>query len=268
MAFYGCEFVFDGVSCHEMGLMVYDFGSNVQGDASFTSAGKIVSDSTSRRYDNFFYGLEQNEPMEYTLVFGANIESLDENEHIDRYEVEAIASWLTGHNSRKWLEIVQPDMDSFRYKCIISELRLITHGNMPWAFSCKVTCDSPFAYTHIDKKIIDIEGYREINYFNRSTYNGYYMPKLIIETSGGGSICIENESDGNRSFAFNELPTGNLTIVVDNQNQVIVEEKTGINMYPYFNYKFLRLRRGINKLKITGTCTIQIISEFPVNVGA
>ena len=73
------------------------------------------------------------------------MESIDARQSLDRYEVEAIATWLTGHNTRKWLTIVQADMETFRYKCFISELRLITDGDYPWAFSCKVSCDSPFA---------------------------------------------------------------------------------------------------------------------------
>lgn len=277
MAFYGCEFLFDDVSCSQHGLMLYDFGSNTQGDNSFPSAGKIISDSVAGRYDSFFYGVEQNEPMEYTLVFGANMDSIDAVEHIDRYEVEAIASWLTGHNTRKWLEIVQPDMESFRYKCTISDLKLITYGNMPWAFSCKVTCDSPFAYTHEDHTFIDLEAGDTYNgsefiYFNRSSYNGYYCPKMIIRFSGGGRLSIRNRSDENRQFLFDNLPKGDLEIHIDNLNQVIYEKNTEVNLYPYFNFNFLRLKRGDNVLSIykthNSTCEIEIISSFPVNIGA
>ena len=44
MAFYGCEFLFDGKSCKEYGLTLYNFGSVSQGDTSFPSAGKVYEE--------------------------------------------------------------------------------------------------------------------------------------------------------------------------------------------------------------------------------
>ena len=266
MAFWGDEFIFDDITCTDFGLMIYHFGSNDQDDVSFKN-GDIVEDKLSSRYDSLMYGLVQNESLEYTLVFGANIESIDANSYIDRYEVEAIAAWLTGHDTRKWLTIVQDDMESFRYKCIISELKLITYGDLPWAFSCKVSCDSPFAYTFPEESTYIVYGESQIRFFNRSSYNGLYRPNLEIELLGGDEVSIENLSDKSRIFQFRGLPTSDpLIIYVDNKNQVITNNQ-GINLYPYFNMKFFRLIRGDNVLKISGHVRITFICEFPVNIG-
>lgn len=266
MAFWGDEFIFDDIPCSEFGLMVYHFGSTGQSDVNFQN-GNIIEDRIAGRYDALMYGLVQNQALEYTLVFGANLESMDQNSHIDRYEVEAIAAWLTGHNTRKWLTIVQDDMDSFRYKCIISELQLITYGDLPWAFSCKVSCDSPFAYTFPDESIYTISGEQTIQFYNRSSYNGYYCPKLEIEINSGDSISIQNLSDKNRVFKFSGLPASqSLKIYVDNKNRVITNS-LDLNLYPYFNMKFLRLVRGSNDIKMTGNATVKFICEFPVNIG-
>ena len=124
MAFWGTEFIFDDIPCSEFGLMVYHFGSNGQDDVSFKN-GEIIEDRIPGRYDALTYGLVQNQSLEYTLVFGANMESLDANANLDRFEVEAIAAWLTGHSTRNWLVIVQDDMEPLRYKCTSSELKLI-----------------------------------------------------------------------------------------------------------------------------------------------
>lgn len=266
MAFWGNEFIFDDIPCSDFGLMVYHFGSNGQEDVAFQN-GDIVEDRIAGRYDALTYGLVQNQSLEYTLVFGANLASLDANSSIDRYEVEAIAAWLTGHSSRKWLTIVQDDMESFRYKCFISELRLITYGDMPWAFSCKVSCDSPFAYTFPEKRIYTVDGSKQIRFFNRSSYNGFYRPNLEIAIRSGDSLTIQNASDKNRTFQFAELPGGgSLIIFVDNKNQVITNNMD-LNLYPYFNMKFLRLIKGDNILNITGNAEIKFICEFPVNIG-
>ena len=266
MAFWGNEFIFDDVTCTEFGLMIYHFGSEEQDDVTFKT-GEPIEERLASRYDSLMYGLTQNQALEYTLVFGANIESLDAYSFIDRYEVEAIAAWLTGHDSRKWLTIVQDDMNAFRYKCIISDLKLITYGDLPWAFSCKVVCDSPFAYTFPEETTITVSGNKQFRFFNRSSYNGMFRPLLEITIIDGDSITIENLSDNGRTFSFNGLPDGNpFTIYVDNKNQVITNS-LDLNLYPYFNMKFLRLIRGDNLLRITGNATIKFICEFPVNIG-
>lgn len=266
MAFWGTEFIFDGVPCSEFGLMVYHFGSSGQEDVNFQN-GEIVEDRIPGRYDALTYGLVQNQSLEYTLVFGANMESIDANRSIDRYEVETVAAWLTGYSTRKWLTIIQDDMESFRYKCFISELKLITYGDMPWAFSCRVSCDSPFAYSLPEEYSYTVNGEEQVILFNRSSFNGFYRPAIEIAMHGGSDVSIQNLSDGNRTFRFAGLPGGNsLVIYIDNKNQVITDNMD-LNLYPYFNMKFMRLVRGDNILKIKGKATVKFICEFPVNIG-
>lgn len=266
MAFWGTEFIFDGIPCSEFGLMVYHFGSNSQDDVNFQN-GDIVEDRIPYRYDALTYGLVQNQSLEYTLVFGANMESIDANSSLDRFDVEAVAAWLTGYDTRKWLVISQNDMEPFRYKCIISELKLITYGDMPWAFSCKVSCDSPFAYTLPQEFVYTVNGESQVRLFNRSSYNGFYRPNMEISIRGGDGILIQNLSDKNRMFQFSELPGGrSLIIYIDNKNQVITNNMD-LNLYPCFNMKFMRLVRGDNILKISGQAEVKFICEFPVNIG-
>ena len=163
--------------------MVYHFGSNGQEDVSFQN-GEIVEDRIPGRYDALTYGLVQNQSLEYTLVFGANMESIDANESIDRYEVETIAAWLTGHNARKWLTIIQDDMESFRYKCFISELKLITYGDMPWAFSCRVSCDSPFAYSLPEEYSYTVNGDFKLRSVKTIEAASVKQDKLFIAIDG------------------------------------------------------------------------------------
>jgi phage-related protein len=267
MAFYGCEFIFDDLPCTEFGLMVYNFGSNTQSDVSFQSTGDVSEDRIAGRYDSLMYGLVQNKSLEYTLVFGANLDSMDANESIDRFEAEEIATWLTGHQTRKWLAIVQPDMEPFRYLCLISDLRLITYGDMPWAFSCRVSCDSPFAYTFPEEYTYKVAGQQTAVLHNRSSYRGFYMPKLELSTFGANRFSITNASDNNRAFTFDRLPSGeSLIIRVDNKNQVITNNHS-FNLYDNFNHNFFRMVRGDNRLVFNGHGTVKFTCEFPINVG-
>lgn len=266
MAFWGSEFIFDDIPCCEYGLMVYSFNSASQQDVDFKS-GNVIEDRISGRYDALTYGLVQNESLEYVLVFGANMESVDKGAYLDRYEVEAISTWLTGHQTRKWLTIMQDDMRAFRYKCTISDLKLITYADYPWAFSCRVSCDSPFAYTYPEEFNYSVNGESRIIFHNRSSYNGFYYPQMNIKIRSGSAFSVRNITDGGKVLKFDNLPQNeNLHIQIDNKNKVITNNYD-LNLYPYFNKKFLRLARGDNELEVEGDAEFSLVCEFPVSIG-
>lgn len=268
MSFWGYEFLFDGKSCREFGLMVYDIDSNTQGDISFPSAGTIHEERIAGRTTSLFYGLEQNEALTFRLVFGVNLGSIHAHSSLDRWDIASIASWLTGHTEYKWLEIAQPDMETVRYRCLISELETISYNGEPWAFSCTVSCDSPFGYTYPYSYVI--ASGQTYCLRSKSSYNGYYRPKMRLTTtsgSGNKSFSIVNQSDGGRTFSFTGLPAAIKEIEIDNENQVIVNRQEGLNLYPYCNFTFFRLKRGENLLRVTGNYDVEIICEFPVNIG-
>jgi phage-related protein len=268
VAFYGCSFSFDGISSNEHGLVIYDFGSTNQGDASFSSSISLIEDRIPSRRTPIVYGSSQNDPLEFNLVFGIHPDDIDINHPLDRWDVNAISTWLTGVDGYRWLEIDQFDMQNIRFKCIISSLKLITPDMQPWAFSCKVTCDSPFAYTYPTTFTYSVSSSGTYNLYSESSYKGYYNPILEITfKSSAGNCTIKNNSDGGREMKFTSVPSSsNCTLYIDCETEIITAS-TGLNIYPYFNFKFLRLVRGDNSLTITGNCTVNIICEFPINVG-
>lgn len=249
-------------------LMLYDIGSNKQDDSvSFSSAGKLVEDRVSRRLSSLLYGTEKNQPLTFKLVFGASPTRMEKGISYDRFEIEAISSWLTGHDTWKWLKVDQPDMESIRYRCLITELQQISYGGHPWAFSCTVTCDSPYAYRSARPDIYICNSDKtEIMFRNRSSYNGTYYPIVEIELIDSTGIEIINHSDQNRSFQFSDIPASIRKITVDNENKVITTDSE-IDVYSSFNFKFLRFVRGDNKLSVIGKCVLKFICDFPVNVG-
>lgn len=267
MAFYGSTFVFDGVPCEEYGLMIYDFQSKEQGDGKITSVGSIISDSVPSKRTKYLYGISQDEPLEFTLIFGA-IPNTRQDNYLDRWEIDAISTWLTGHNTYRYLEICQPDLDFYRYKCIAKSLDIITYGSLPWAFSCVFQCDGPFAYEFPERVTFQVPSSLTVNLVNRSSLRGYYYPNIVVGLSGGTNFEIVNHSDSDRKFAFSNLPSGNLlTLNIDNENAVITSSIDSINPYSYFNFNFFRMIRGDNKITIKGNATVSFLYEFPINVG-
>lgn len=267
--FYGCELTFGGRSCREFGLMVYDFGGTGQeANTSFASPGTPVTEHVPGRRENFLYGIDQGKPLEYTLVLTADEDVVRDVDYFSRWEISEVASWLCGHQTYQYLTIRQDDLHSIRFRCVITDLRLLTFGGVPWAFAAQVTCDSPYAYCYPETQTFTADpGGIAIVYDNRSAAMGYYRPKLLL-TMRGRDASIVNISDGGREMTLTGLPTTATSILIDCEDQTIIDRTTGSNLYPYCNFHFLRLVRGNNRLVLTGDFDIAITSEFPVDVGA
>ena len=269
MAFWGCSFVFDGIPCEEYDLMLYDsFSGKSQDEGKFSNTVKIIEDKVSTRWKPHFYGAIQEDKLELSLIFGVNQNRLDLGKPLDRDELNAIALWLVGHNEYKWLEILQEDIEHVRYRCIITELEIIEYGTVPWALKATLECDSPYGYMHPRVFEYVVNGYKDVRLLNESGHPGYYKPRIEVDLHGTGTFSITNVSDNNHKLELKDVPGVVNTITIDNDYCIITDVENGINLYPYFNFNFFRLVRGVNQLHFEGDCTVRIICEFPVNTGS
>ena len=287
MSFYGCAFSYNGIHSSQFNLMIYDFGS-VKNEESpkFTSAPEIVEDRMPNKYKSYYYGSKQNDPLKIKLVFGLNTDLIDEGKHLDRYDINEIATWLTSSDGYQWLAIDQPDMEIVRYKCIVSDLSLVEDGSYPYAFSCELQCDSPFAYLAPETFTItsaSSNDFTECHVFCKSSFNGYYYPRITIEPTGiyfNSDILIVNETDGDRETEFpyeidgvqnSGIPQSIKKIEIDNDRCIITTYNSSgledLDLYGRFNYNFFRLKRGDNIIKVKGNFNMTITCEFPVNFG-
>jgi len=266
MAFWGNYFVYDGIPCTEYGLRLYEVNGVAPGNKSFSIPSDISEDRILRRYKSFFYGVSHNKPLTFNMVFGADQSIANRGEYFDAWDLEVISAWLSPIDGYKWLEIEQSDMEHVRFKCRITKLSVVELGNLPIAFSCDVVCDSPFAYRYPISYSYEIDGETEFIIQNLSSYRGEYFPKIKITFENSNFVQIINYSDNENVFEFSELPSENLEVEIDNENGIITNNEN-LNLYPYFNFNFLKLVRGDNRLKIVGKCVVEIICEFPVSVG-
>lgn len=266
MAFFGESFSFNGIDCMDFELMLYDLESSQQENVSFASTPTVVDELVGDRWKPYFYGVQFDKKLTFTIVFGVNQQRLDDEKYLTRYEIDEISSWLTGHKTYHWLEIMQEDMSHARYRCMISELTLITYGQIPWALGATVTCDGAYAYTYPKEFRYTIDGVREFTFYNESSYNGYFMPYMELSNIQDSSFSIENLTDGGVATTFTDIPDSVEHIIVDNEHE-IVKEDGGMNMYPFFNCSFFRLKRGFNKIRVNGRCELKFLCEFPINIG-
>lgn len=267
MSFWGSSFSFNGIPCEDFELMMYSIDGATHSAGKFATGVSISEDVVSRRWKPLFYGTQFKNKLEFSIVFGVSQMRVDRGQYLERDELDAIATWLTGHNEYLWLEIYQDDMESVRYRCIVTALEMIELEMVPWALKATIVCDSPYAYRHPQTFEYHIDGETEIDFYNESSHNGYYMPILEFDLSGSQSFSITNCSDSSRVCSFTGLPQAISSIRVDNDRCIVTANDNSINPYPYFNFNFFRLCRGDNRLIVTGHGILRILCEFPVNVG-
>lgn len=264
MSFWGKRFTFDDTPCEAYELMMYDIGEGEE-DFEMPGVGTIVEETVGKRWRSFYYGQKFEDKLTFQITFGPNEFRIDTDKFMDKTEVDAVASWMIGHSGYKWLEIEQDDMTYIRFRCIVTELSCVNDGKVCWGMRATVTCDSPYGYMYPQIQTFDVSRAGEINISNESSVNDYYYPKLVIEGLKG-DLMLTTACELDRHFILSDIPAGTGRIIVDNDNMVLQSED-GLNLYKHFNFTFLRLHRGYNKIYIEGSCRIQFICEFPVNVG-
>lgn len=260
--FNSYEFTFAGESSELYGLMVYEIGGEGQSDVSFGNKASIMEVRTTRRVKPIHMGVNyHSEPLEFSLVFGAQ-------KPIDRYDMELVTMWLTGHQDYQWLSIGQPDLAHVKFRCLITELTPISHGWLPVAFKATVRCDCPYAYGYQFSKVYRCDDTLSVMFKNTGSAQEYIKPVLhIVVDPGVETISIVNHNDNDRTFEIAGLPAAGADIIVDNESCIITESTSGYNLYEGFNMNFFRLTPGMNNLEITGACDLEISGRLLYNVG-
>ena len=268
MSFYGTSFSFDGISCEEFGLMLYDLDSSTQGESSWATGTKIKEERIPGRVRSIYYGKIEESNLEFTLIFGADEHAARAGEPIDRYEMQAIAWWLTGPDDYRYLQIDQPDMAGLRYRCMITDLKMVELYGKKWGFTCKVHCDSPYAYTLPRSTEYTVSGDTQLSLYSPSTVNIPYYPVITVEVATGCTAFSLSNAKNGSGIAFADLPASVGKITVDGERGIITSA-AGFNLYPYVkDFSFLSVLPGWNQLAWKeGSGSVTIEGEFPMNVG-
>ncbi len=258
--FNAYEFTFAGESSEMYGLMLYNFDDKGQSDVPFGNKASIVETRTNNRIQPIHFGVNYHKtPLQFKLVFGSEHE-------LDRFEMENISIWLTGHQNYQWLSIHQPDLERVQFRCLITELVPLTYGWLPYAFEATVVCDCPYAYGLPFEKSYTISGSRNILFRNESSVREFIKPMLkFVPASGVQTLTIVNHSDGDRTFQIKNIPSASI-VEINNNSGIIQETRYKRNLYDGFNLNFFRFVRGENNLTVTGNGTLTISGRLLHNV--
>lgn len=257
------EFIFAGVPSSMYGLYVCDVGSTKHTDNAFGNKADIIEARIPGRVRPLHSGVDYNaSPLSFELIFGSD-------RPLDRWELQEIQHWLTGYQQYQWLSIEQPDLAGVQYHCLVTELKPISVGWLPYAFEAQITCDCPYAYGYPIEETIEFNDDDEIYLYNNGSAREMFKPKLTIQPSANCTrIAFENTSDRNRVFELSDLPADGAEIFVDNENCILQELKTNMDLYEGFNNNWFRLVPGENIIKVTGSGTMTMTGRHLYNVGA
>lgn len=262
--FHARDFNYDGETSYEYDVQLYciNDGNGFTEQPSGSDI-TIVSDSISRQAEKLVFGTKQDKQLEFDITIGSL-------HHKCRSDIDKIMAWLTGRQKPAWLEIRQADLLETRFLCFITDPKVITMGNLPYALKCHVVCTSPYAYSYEETICYQITtGAIKFEFQNISASREYLYPKIRYTPTNGTQIfSITNLTDNNRRFAFDfsPIPNGLETIEVDNRRQ-IVTSNTDNNRFRNFNKTWFRLQRGANLIFAEGNGMLELIYMFPKRVG-
>lgn len=263
MNFYAKNFVFDGVPSQRYGLILCNIDKS---NASESGGGsiKLHTDKTLKMSNNYLLGVEQDEVLTFKVVM-ASLAPLN------RIDVGTIQTWLFANSTYKKLQIIQPDMSTVYYNCILNNPRVISYGSYPYAFECDVICDRPWAldYGHTYNYNIATTPY-EFYHNNTSQDGQILLPKIEFTTnSDNATVTIINITNNNYTTEFTKLSNGE-TICIDNELKIVSSSLgEGIKRLSNFNLHWFELVPNANKIKVIGNVSnLKISYQNARRVGA
>jgi hypothetical protein len=256
-SFYAYDFEYDGIPSARFDLKIVTFedGGLMSGIGSANVS--VLSQRVLRKSKPYYLGRTQEPVLEFPLTFASpnTISGLDR---------DLISAWLFGRAEYHKLYILQDDLNGAYFNCMFKDPEPQYVGNMNYAFTCTVSCDSPFAYgpeKTVSGSLVGTN--RDIEIYNSSSEDEYLYPTVhfIMNQTGPSTptmaFSIINHSDNEREFAFVDIPfISSFEVTMDNDMQIITSDTTGL--LTYFNNKWLRLVPKINYITFYSPGTVNL----------
>lgn len=261
--FSATHFTYDGIFSGSYGLFIADFDENsVINTSAFPLSLKTHKPPTSNRF--FYNGISYESAPQYPF-------SVVSPHPIDDIQRRKILSWLVGRNNYKPLIIHQPDLEKYKYQCVFTDAEIIYVNGVCHGFSFTANFNSIYQFD--TPSVIELNGTgveQTIDITNNSDIIDDYVYPLVyfksIPMENGNSISITNMTDNpQRHFIFNNLQD-NEEITVDNELKYISSNFEGSKLSA-FNKNWLRLRKGVNLLKVYINGTVRISCPTYVMLG-
>ena len=248
MSSYHSSFQYLDKKSTDFGWIIAHFDPDNGETDSYLSQEQIYSESYNGT-KRTLYGTK------YTSVANVKITVIKQNGNdFTLQECRDAYRWLTGNPEADWMYLYIGNEVKYRLLCTIQDVKPQKLDARTVGLNIYCESLSPWAYSPLITLPYSISGSTTIEIDNESDdlYTPVYMKTVYVNTNGS-SLVINNTSigtDGEKTeisnLAVNEVVT------LDN-NMMITSNKPNKVFGNSFNFKWPRLKAGINKLDITGT---------------
>ena len=277
------SFVFNGINSNDYNVVIGWVDSDI--NVSENGLNRELRKTTNQtRTTANIYGAENTN----VISFEFDIVRID-GEEITRTQSIMINQWLTASPLPQLLKFNDNDGYAIHYYAVCTQIEDIVIGGRLVGKNLKFETNSSFAFAEKTLKNFEINDTLNFHVNNSAdTYNGIFYPTITISTQAD-SIIIENITDkksvtintsnliaGSDGYKYVKLNTNNMA-VLDRNNKLIPISQLGwgenyksyvssINGY-MDNIYWFRLLKGMNEIKVVGSCKFTMEYEFPRKAG-
>jgi len=278
------SFIFGGKNSEDYNLMIAWVGSpNI--DISENGLNLTLEKTTNKTsYTTNIYGVQS----ENNIIFNISVVKKDCTE-FTRLQSMQINEWLTSSPTSQLLAFNDDDPYPLHYYAICTQIKDIIAGDRLIGKELKFETNSPFAFSKKIEKKVDVASSHKLYINNISNANNNIIYPVITITTKSSTIVIENVTDKKSvTIHTNNIspdPDGNKYIKLDSYNLAVTNKENRLipvyqlgwdNTYKSYissinnytsNIYWVRFIKGMNEIKITGSCKFTIEYESPRKAG-
>jgi phage-related protein len=252
------SFSYDGITSDEMGVSLVRLNGGMI-DKPYVSGKEILEQFPNNSLYPYFFGIKY-QPLSFS--FAITCEDLD----MDSDRLFDIANWIC---QNEYKPLIFDDNPSIQYYCmVVNQAGFVTNGLSQGYVELEFRCRDGFGWTIPVIEEFDFTGLGDTQSFQLKSLTNildYYYPEIEFElTNSNTGVSIVNISDGGRETSLTGL-IATEEIYMDGQKRILLSNLSS-NRFSNFNNKFLRLKKGVNNIELTGECIFRVRSQFPVYI--
>lgn len=238
MIFYSSEFTFDEIHSSEYNIYLVSEEDGILNEYGIS----FSLDEESEIVLSFCYATEKGEALEW-----------------DEDILTTVSQWFITDGYKPFVSEDNEDVTYF-FKGVGLSKRFTKDFRGVIDITFKIL--SNYGYKKYIKIITNTQN--EFSVFNGSSISIPYKPVIEIKNILSETIEIQNLAFGEQSLILKELTTGK-DIYIDNKMGVIIDTD-GNNLIMKSNRKWIELKKGVNKFRVDGECTLIFKAYYPVIV--
>jgi phage-related protein len=237
-------FSLNNVSCRNFGLMQVNLSGGLFEEQLHANR-NIIETKVANNDTPLFHGVEES-PLEFDMMIAFEDEFTDN-------DINDVVLWLFQENYKELIFDNKPD--KVFMAMVIGDSNLIHNGLKNGYITLRIRCKS----SNINSPVITTDTYHVVGtqqiVINNSGHKDIY-PEISI-TNATGEVKIVNETISTDIFKLTDMIVTD-DIYINCQKEIVETGVTGYYIYDRVFGNYPRLIKGINTLKITGNCDIQL----------